>query len=165
MLACCVYIIDLGTHLAPPGSHMNYMREIAIGWELLDINARKQSGCRILYKKYPLQLTEGSPLKSEIENIFNEKLPANWARRFNIKSLLGTYCILLNENFSENDGTDGFSKIALQRLQAGIEHSSLPKPRSPFGIFMCSEPDLEFLRSLPPNIQTFIASSVEFSRS
>lgn len=159
-LACCVHVVDVGTHEVIVQNSLCPTRQIALGWELVGDQTTEGRSPQKVYKTYDLSFTEGSTLRLDLESWMGDQFK-NRIRQFDLKSLLGKYCMLELVPYSLREaGNDHFvQKISL--LPTGFDQAALAKPLAPFGVFKISTPDMEMFKRLPHAIQEQIKSSPE----
>lgn len=156
---CCVQVIDVGTQAHTKAGKIAHRREILFAWERVDPTIDSAAKPMVVYKCYGMNLGQDSSLRKDLEQLLSTQNP-NWFQRFTPKSLLGKYCVVTLASQPEN-----LSSICVTRvkaLKADIDPSKLPKPITPFGIFMISEPDIDLFERLPQDIRQKISLSPEW---
>ena len=161
-LACCVKVIDVGTQNFKAPSGATPKREIVLAWELMFASEHHKRLLQIVYKSYELNLTKGSTLRQDLQSWLGDELKEDSIKRFAPKSLLSKYCILKLDSYIGVDGKKNHSAQKITPLPKEFDLSKLVKPVTQFGIFMVSEPDMNLLESLPPEIQNKIKNSPEY---
>lgn len=153
--ACCVQVIDVGTQ--------QNKRELVLGWELLLTDRMSTAEPIIVYKSYQLSIATDSDLRKDVEQMLGGNINAESYKRFSPKALLGSYCLLIL-SYSPTCVEDGSLCVSrAQSLSADLDQTALPRPKTPYGFFMTSEPDMELLSQLPTEIQARIKQSIEFT--
>lgn len=160
--ACCVQVIDMGTQPSPKAEKLAHRREILFGWELVDPTIDLAVKPRVVYKCYGMNLGVDSSLRKDLERLLSTHNP-DWFQRFTPKSLLGRYCVVTFASQSENLSSVYVKTV--KALKADIDTSKLPKPKTSFGIFMISEPDIDLFERLPQDIRQKIRLSPEWDYS
>lgn len=160
--ACCVHLIDIGSQRVGSFKDVSIQRQIVLGWELLSPLMTKGPQGQMVYKTYQMSWGLESPLRKDIERWSGGGQSEQQLKRFNLKSVLGQ-CHQLELTVTTNEvDTSTNENLNVGPLPADIDRSTLPKPRTPFRIFMISEPDMEFFDQLPSDIQEKIKLSPEF---
>ena len=154
---CCVQIIDNGSQQVKTHDGVRQARELIFGWELVGYG----QGPKTVYKTYDMRLTEGSPLRQDLESWMGDEF-TDKIKRFDLKSILGKYCMLTLSSSSVENGVVNHFVNEITPLSSDSEQSTLAKPLTRYGIFMASEPDMDLFDSLPVEIQEQIKSSPEF---
>ena len=161
-LACCVWVIDVGTQnfKAPSGAFQK--REIVLGWELMHASEDHKKLLRIVYKSYELNLAEGSILRQDLQSWLGDEFNEDNIKRFVPKSLLSKYCFL---ELGSSTGVEGKKNNSVQKitpLPKKFDQNNELKPVTQYRTFMVSEPDMDLLESLPPEVQKKIKNSPEY---
>jgi hypothetical protein len=161
-LACCTQLIDLGTHASSNLNESNHRQKLLkVGWELTSEQQPTQDHQNLLrYKEYTFSFDPSSELRRDLARWLPNMMNAESLRRFNLKSILGKFCYLRLAKLSPDLGQDQILEIFPASSSSTI--SSNQRPVSRIQMFMMSEPDIDFLNSLPSKIQEKIRSSIEF---
>lgn len=160
--ACCIQIIDVGSQKVESSKEISLKRQIIIGWELLSPAKTSSKQGQIIYKIYPMSWDVESQLRKDVEGWSGRSQSEQSSSRFNVKSLLGKFHRLEFTSTSERNEEIFQENLKVVSLPEDIDQSTLPKPYTPFRIFMISEPDMEFFDQLPKEIQEKIKLSPEF---
>jgi hypothetical protein len=163
-LACCTQLIDLGTHASSNLNESNrHQKLLTIGWELISEQQQTQDHQNLLrYKEYTFSLNPNSELRRDLEKWLPNMMNDESLRRFNLKSVLGKFCYLGLVNLSSIKDRGQDQIIEIFPASSSSTKSSNQRPVSRIQMFMMSEPDIDFLNSLPSAIQEKIRSSIEF---
>ena len=161
-LACCVSVIDAGSQKVETSKAASIERQIILGWEVPSFTDTSNPQGQMVYKTYRMSWDIESPLRKDIERWRGGDLSDDQLRRFNLKSVLGKYCKLDLGVATDGLGTSANENLKVDPLPADIDQSTLPKPQTPFRIFMISELNMEFFDQLPSDIQEKIKLSPEF---
>lgn len=162
-LGCCIRVIDLGTQTHTRSQKIASTREMVLGWELIPSDGNTTTNPVFVYKCYELSMAPESSLRKDTERLLGYQINADTHKRFGPKALLGRYCQLIMRKQPVDDIGSAFSVLRIKSLPSDLDQADLPKPITPYGFFMTSEPDMEQLSSLPPEIQDMIRQSIEFS--
>ena len=156
-----MHVVDVGTQEVVEQSSLRLTRQIALGWELVDDQTTEGRSPQKVYKTYDMSFTEGSALRQDLESWmgdeFNDRI-----KRFDLKSILGKYCILTLGSSSGEDGEVNHFVNEISPLPSDLDQKILAKPLTRYGIFMISEPYMDLFDNLPVEIQEQIKSSPEF---
>jgi hypothetical protein len=159
--ACCVHVIDVGTQDGIVQSNLFKMRQIALGWELACNQTTKARSPQVVYKTYDMSFAEGSALRQDLESWMGDEFKDR-IRRFDLKSILGKYCMLTLSSSSGENGEVHHFVNEITPLSSDLEQKTLVKPLTRYGVFMISEPDMDLFDNLPFEIQELIKKSPEF---
>lgn len=162
-LACCVHVVDVGTQTQATTRKIRSKREMFLGWELILPDSTHTPKSRVVYKCYELSIAPESSLRKDVERLIGHELNANTYKRFSPKELLGSYCQLGLSNPLNGVDDSSLCVSRVKCLPTDLDRAALPKPKTPYGFFMTSEPDMELLSRLPPEIQAKIRQSIEFT--
>ena len=157
---CCVQLIDIGTQRVAAYDGSGLRRKIIVRWELVVGPVANSLMPKTVYKTYDMSFTEGSAMRQDLESWFGDEFNDR-IRRFDLKSILGKYCMLTLASSSGGVGERDHSVQRITPLTTGFNQAPLLKPMTPFGIFNISTPDMEMFERLPHEIQEQIKNSPE----
>lgn len=158
-IACCIQVIDLGTQRINAPDGVWFARKIMFTWELIGNNTADDRGPHAVYKTYDLSFTEDSELRQDLQSWLGDEFK-NRIRQFDLKSMLGKYCMLELITCGGELGSEQLIQ-KITPLPNGSDQSTLAKPSAQLGVFNISTPDLEMFGRLPHAIQEQIKSSPE----
>ncbi|WP_408595131.1 phage replication initiation protein, NGO0469 family [Limnohabitans sp.] len=161
LTACCIQVIDLGTQRINATNRDWCARKIMFTWEVVGDQTTEGRTHQKVYKAYDMRLTEGSELRQDLQSWFGDEFNES-NKRFDLKSILGKYCLLALDSSSGVEVVGNQSVQKITPLSSDLDQNTLAKPLTRYGIFMTSEPDMDLFDSLPVEIQEQIKNSPEY---
>ena len=166
-LARCYRIVDLGTQKSEYMGQVKFLHKITINWEILSKDEdgqpiRMKDGRPFsIYKNYTMSWAEMSNLRKDLQRWRGKPFTQEELRRFDLKTVLGAYCML---NVIERQGSDGkmYTNVeTVSPVPAMIKQLGLPPAVNKDTIFNLSEPDMELFETFHDSLKTKIKSSPE----
>jgi len=117
-LARCYRIIDLGTQKSEYMGQTKFLHKLMVGWEIHGMNddgsAIKMKDGRpfSIFKNYTMSWSEKANLRLDLQSWRGKPFNAEEMRRFDLKTVLGVWCML---NIIERPGKDNnnvYSNVA-----------------------------------------------------
>lgn len=169
-LARCYRIIDLGTQKSEYLGVSKLLHKIMIGWEIHGVNddgsAIKMKDGRpfAMFKNYTFSWSEKANLRADLQSWRGKPFTAEEMRRFDLKNVLGAWCML---NVIEKQGNDGkmYVNVAgVSPVPSVIKNAGLPAPINPNEMFTLSEPDMVMFQGFSENLKKKIMASPEWEK-
>ena len=166
-LARCYRIVDVGTQKSEYMGQVKFQHKIMIGWEILGTDEQgqpirmKDGRPFAMFKNYTLSWSEKATLRSDLQSWRGKPFTQEELRRFDLKTVLGAYCML---NVIERQGNDGkmYVNVAgVSPVPAMIKQAGLPPAVNKNEIFNLSEPDMDLFESFSDNLKNKIKASPE----
>lgn len=169
-LARCYRIIDLGTQKSEYMGQVKYLHKIMLGWE---IHGTNDSGAPLkmndgrpfaIFKNYTLSWSDKANLRLDLQSWRGKPFTQEEMRRFDLKNILGAWCML---NVIERPGNDGkiYTNVnGVTPVPAMIKQSGLPAAVNANEIFNLSEPDMKMFETFSENLKTKIKASPEWQK-
>ena len=169
-LARCYRIIDLGTQKSEYMGQVKYLHKIMLGWE---IHGTNDSGVPLkmndgrpfaIFKNYTLSWSDKANLRLDLQSWRGKPFTQEEMRRFDLKNILGAWCML---NVIERPGNDGkiYTNVnGVTPVPAMIKQSGLPAAVNANEIFNLSEPDMKMFETFSENLKTKIKASPEWQK-
>ena len=154
-----------------------------LGWEIHGVNEdgtpiKMQDGRPFaMFKNYTLSWSDKATLRIDLQAWRGRPFTAEEMRRFDLKTILGAWCML---NVIERQGTDGKMYVNVANIspvpvamkqkkviENGEEKiiSILPKPINKNEMFNLSDPDMEMFNTFSDNLKKKIQGSPEFEKA
>jgi hypothetical protein len=169
-LARCYRIIDLGTQKSEYMGQVKYLHKIMLGWE---IHGTNDSGVPLkmndgrpfaIFKNYTLSWSDKANLRLDLQSWRGKPFSQEEMRRFDLKNVLGAWCML---NVIERPGNDGkiYTNVnGVTPVPAMIKQNGLPAAVNANEIFNLSEPDMKMFETFSDNLKAKIKSSPEWQK-
>lgn len=169
-LARCYRIIDLGTQKSEYMGQVKYLHKIMLGWE---IHGTNDSGVPLkmndgrpfaIFKNYTLSWSDKANLRLDLQSWRGKPFTQEEMRRFDLKNILGAWCML---NVIERPGNDGkiYTNVnGVTPVPAMIKQNGLPAAVNANEIFNLSEPDMKMFETFSDNLKTKIKASPEWQK-
>lgn len=155
-IARCYKVIDLGTQTVTGQYGTKQQQKVNITWELLDDDVKMQDGRPFATsKKYTASLHEKAQLRKDLEAWRGKKFTDEELEAFDLKNILGTYCMLQIVHVESGDKT-------YANVNAIMSTKQKPKGVNDDGYFDIDAPDMAVFDSLSDFIKKQIQESAEF---
>lgn len=166
-VAVCYGLIDLGTHHSPTFGKEEH--KALVQWEVPDIRSdferdgQKVNLPRAISKRYTVSLSEKANLRKDLESWRGRKFTAQELSGFDLKTILGTACLLQIVHETNKEGRTYSTIAAIMALPKGTVR---PKSENPLSFFSFEEagdkPELP--AGLPEWVQKIIFESNEWKK-
>jgi len=169
-LARCYRIIDTGTQKSEYLGQTKYLRKVMLGWELFAQDdhggaLRMKDGRPFaMFKNYTLSWADKANLRADLQSWRGKPFSQEEMRRFDLKTILGAWCML---NVMEKQGNDGkmyLNVMGISPVPAMIKQAGLPTAINKNEVFMLDHPDMEMFATFSENLKKKIASSPEWEQ-
>ena len=170
-LARCYRIIDLGTQKSEYMGQVKYQHKIVIGWEIHGMN---DDGTTIImqdgrpfsiFKNYTLSWSEKANLRLDLQSWRGKPFTQEEMRRFDLKNVLGAFCMLNVIDRPSADGSKTYSNVnGVTPVPAMIKQNGLPAAVNKNELFNIAEPDMEMFNGFTDNLKQKITSSPEWEK-
>jgi hypothetical protein len=169
-LARCYRIVDLGTQKSEYQGQVKYLHKVMLGWEIHGVNEdgtpiKMQDGRPFaMFKNYTLSWSDKATLRIDLQAWRGRPFTAEEMRRFDLKTILGAWCML---NVIERQGTDGKMYVNVANISpvpAMIKQNGLPAAINKNEMFNLSEPDMTMFETFSDNLKKKIQGSPEWEK-
>jgi hypothetical protein len=169
-LARCYRIIDLGTQKSEYLGQVKYLRKVMLGWE---IHGADDSGTPLkmkdgrpfaMFKNYTLSWAEKANLRADLQSWRGKPFSQEEMRRFDLKTILGAWCML---NVIEKQGNDGKMYVnvtGITPVPSMIKQAGMPAPVNKNEVFMIESPDMEIFQTFSENLKKKITATPEWEK-
>jgi hypothetical protein len=169
-LARCYRIIDLGTQKTEYLGQVKYLPKIMLGWE---IHGQDEAGTPLkmkdgrpfaMFKNYTKSWNDKANLRGDLQAWRGRPFTAEELKRFDLKTILGVWCML---NVIEKQGNDGKTYVnvdGITPVPSMIKQAGLPTAINKNEVFTLDEPDMEMFKSFSENLKKKIMASPEWER-
>jgi len=169
-LARCYRIIDLGTQKSEYLGQVKYLRKVMLGWE---IHGSDDSGAALkmkdgrpfaMFKNYTLSWAEKANLRADLQSWRGKPFSQEEMRRFDLKTVLGAWCML---NVIEKQGNDGKTYVnvnGITPVPSMIKQAGLPTAVNKNEVFMLDTPDMEMFNTFSDNLKKKIMATPEWEK-
>jgi hypothetical protein len=170
-LARCYRIIDLGTQKSEYLGQVKYLRKVMLGWE---IHGTDDAGTPLkmkdgrpfaMFKNYTLSWAEKANLRADLQSWRGKPFTAEEMRRFDLKTILGAWCML---NVIEKQGTDGKMYVnvtGITPVPSMIKQAGMPTAVNKNEVFMIDAPDMEIFKTFSDNLKKKIMGTPEWEKA
>ena len=169
-LGRCYRIIDLGTQKSEYMGQVKYLHKVMLGWELHGTNdagepLKMKDGRPFgIFKNYTLSWSEKANLRLDLQSWRGKQFSQEEMRRFDLKTVLGVWCML---NIIDRVGTDGktYTNVnGLTPVPSVIKQAGLPAPVNKNELFNIGDPDMAMFETFSDNLKKKISSSPEWQK-
>lgn len=169
-LARCYRIVDLGTQKSEYMGQVKYLHKVMLGWEIHGMNEdgtpikMKDGRPFAMFKNYTLSWADKATLRGDLQSWRGKPFTAEELRRFDLKTILGAWCML---NVIERAGTDGKMYVNVANISpvpAMIKQNGLPTAVNKNEMFNLSEPDMAMFETFSDNLKKKIQGSPEWEK-
>lgn len=169
-LARCYRIVDVGTQKSEYQGQVKYLHKVMLGWEIHGVNEdgtpikMKDGRPFAMFKNYTLSWSDKATLRIDLQAWRGRPFTAEEMRRFDLKTILGAWCML---NVIERQGTDGKMYVNVANISpvpAMIKQNGLPAAINKNEMFNLSEPDMAMFETFSDNLKKKIQNSPEWER-
>ena len=166
-LARCYRIVDLGSQKVEYMGETKIQRKIMLGWELF---GQDDEGAELvtedgkpmaIFKNYTLSWSENANLRKDLQSWRNKPWTDAEARRFDLKTIIGAYC-MLNVIHREVNGKTYANVATIGPVPSLIRQAGLPKAVNKNQLFMITEPDMDMFETFGKGLKEKITSSPEW---
>jgi hypothetical protein len=169
-LGRCYRIIDLGTQKSEYLGQVKTLRKVMLGWE---IHAQDDDGNPLrmkdgrpfgMFKNYTLSWAEKANLRADLQSWRGKPFSQEEMRRFDLKTILGAWCML---NVIEKQGNDGKMYVnvtGITPVPSMIKQAGMPAPVNKNEVFMIESPDMEIFQTFSDNLKKKIMGSPEWDK-
>ena len=169
-LGRCYWIIDLGTQKFENMGQVRYMHKIKLGWEIHGSdNAGKPLKMKdgrplAVFKNYTLSWSEKATLRIDLQSWRGKLFTQEEMRQFNLKSVLGAWCILNVIEHAGQNGNTYASVDGITPVPSMIEQNGLPEPVNSNAFFTLDDPDMEIFANFSDHLKAKISASPQWER-
>ena len=169
-LARCYRIVDLGTQKSEYQGQVKYLHKVMLGWEIHGVNddgtpiKMKDGRPFAMFKNYTLSWSDKATLRIDLQAWRGRPFTAEEMRRFDLKTILGAWCML---NVIERQGNDGKMYVNVANISpvpAMIKQAGLPAAVNKNEMFNLAEPDWVMFETFSDNLKKKIINSPEFEK-
>jgi len=169
-LARCYRIVDIGTQKTEYMGAVKHLHKVTFSWE---IHAIDESGAKVLmddgrpfsiFKSYTLSWSEKANLRLDLQSWRGKPFSQEELRRFDLKNVLGAWCML---NIIERSGNDGktYSNVGgVTPVPAMIKQNGLPEGVNKLELFNLQAPDMQMFETFSDKLKEKIKSSPEWQK-
>jgi len=153
----CFKIIDIGTQTQTGMYGTNEQHKVMISWELLDDDVKMEDGRPFAISQfYTVSLHEKATLRKDLEAWRGKKFTDEELEGFDLKNVLGVYCML--QVVHSSDG-----KYANMNSIMGYKGEK-PAPVNPNVVFDIDNPDMKLFESFSDNMKAKIMAAPEWNK-
>jgi hypothetical protein len=169
-LARCYRIVDVGTQKSEYMGQSKLLHKVMLGWEIHGTNddgtpiKMKDGRPFAMFKNYTLSWAEKATLRIDLQSWRGKPFTSEEMRRFDLKTVLGAWCML---NVIERQGNDGKMYVNVANITpvpSVIKQHGLPTAVNKNEIFNLSDPDMEMFNGFSENLKKKIMQSPEWER-
>jgi len=160
----------VGTQKSEYQGQVKYLHKVMLGWEIHGMNddgspiKMKDGRPFAMFKNYTLSWSDKATLRIDLQAWRGRPFTAEEMRRFDLKTILGAWCML---NVIERAGNDGKMYVNVANISpvpAMIKQGGLPTPINKNEMFNLSEPDMEMFNAFSDNLKKKIQGSPEWEK-
>lgn len=168
-LARCYRIVDLGTQETNYKGKINYQRKMMVQWEVhgADENGEslvtKAGEPMTISKNYTVSLDEKARLRKDLISWRGRAFTAEELKGFELKNLLGAWCMLGVIETPGNDGKTYSNVESITPVHSIIKKNGLPPYHNEVGLFSLDSPDMELFETFSDHLKGKIQGSPEWA--
>jgi len=168
-LARCYRIVDLGTQETQYQGKINHQRKLMIQWE---VHGQDDDGHALvtkagepmtISKNYTVSLGEKARLRQDLITWRGKAFTPEELKGFELKNLLGVWCMLSVVETQGNDGKTYSNVNAITPVPAIVKKNGLPSYFNEPGIFSIDTPDMALFEMFSDHLKAKIMASPEWS--
>jgi len=166
-LGRCWRIIDLGSQKVEYMGETKVQRKIMIGWELFgetdDGTPLKTDDGKpmSIFKQYTLSWSENANLRKDLQAWRGKPWTDAEANRFDLKTVLGAFC-MLNVIVTSKNGKTYSNVGGISPVPAMMKSAGLPNGVNKTQLFTIADPDMDVFDNLSNHIKQKIEGSPEW---
>jgi len=168
-LARLYRIVDLGTQERRYEADVKFQRQVMLGWE---IHSEDEAGeptvtedgvPMAIFKNYTLSWNEAATLRKDLQAWRGKPWTDAEAKRFDLKNILGQWCLLNVVHKVGRQGDKTFANVAgIGPVPSFLKQKGLPAGHNELQLFRLGEPDWELYETFSKGLKAKIESSPEF---
>lgn len=169
-LARLYRIVDLGTQTSQfDGGEVKMQRKVMFGWE---IHGEDDNGVPLLteegkpmavFKNYTLSWNEAATLRKDLQAWRGTPWTDKEAARFDLKNVLGQWCMLNVLHRPGNKDGKMFANVAgISPVPGFLKKQGLPEGHNELQMFRLGDPDWELFETFSKGLKAKIESSPEY---
>jgi len=169
-LARLYRIVDLGTQTSQfDGGEVKMQRKVMFGWE---IHGEDDNGVPLLteegkpmavFKNYTLSWNEAATLRKDLQAWRGQPWTDKEASRFDLKNVLGQWCMLNILHRPGNKDGKIFANVAgISPVPGFLKKQGLPEGHNELQMFRLGDPDWELFETFSKGLKAKIESSPEY---
>jgi hypothetical protein len=169
-LARLYRIVDLGTQTSQfDGGEVKMQRKVMFGWE---IHGEADDGTPLLteegkpmavFKNYTLSWNEAATLRKDLQAWRGTPWTDKEAARFDLKNVLGQWCMLNIIHRPGNKDGKVFANVAgISPVPGFLKKQGLPEGHNELQMFRLGDPDWELFETFSKGLKAKIESSPEY---
>lgn len=171
-LARCYRIVDLGTQKSDFKGQIKMTRQVMLGWEILGSDEagkpiRMADGRPFaIFRNFTLSWADSSNLRLSLQSWRGRPFSQEEMRRFDLKNILGAFCMLNVIDKPSKDGQKTFSNVAnITPVPGMIKQAGLPQGVNDLQIFTLQAPDWTIFETFSQNLKNKIMASPEYAKA
>ena len=170
-LARCYRIVDLGTQQSEYMGQVKFLHKLMVAWEIHGVEddgqpLRMQDGRPFsIFKNYTLSWSEKANLRLDLQSWRGKPFTQEELRRFDLKNVLGAWCMLNIIEAPSKTGNKIFSNVnGITPVPSVIKQSGLPEPVNKLELFNLQDPDMNMFNGFSDNLKAKITVSPEWQK-
>lgn len=170
-LARCYRIVDLGTQQSEYMGQVKFLHKLMVAWEIHGVEddgqpLRMQDGRPFsIFKNYTLSWSEKANLRLDLQSWRGKPFTQEELRRFDLKNVLGAWCMLNIIEAPSKTGNKIFSNVnGITPVPSVIKQSGLPEPVNKLELFNLQDPDMNMFNGFSDNLKAKITASPEWQK-
>jgi hypothetical protein len=163
-------IVDLGTQTSKyEGGEVKMQRKVMLGWE---VHGEADDGTPLLtdegkpmavFKNYTLSWNEAATLRKDLQAWRGQPWTDKEAARFDLKNVLGQWCMLNIIHRPGNSDGKMFANVAgISPVPGFLKKQGLPDGQNELQMFRLGDPDWELFETFSKGLKAKIESSPEY---
>lgn len=157
--ARCYRVIDLGTQTTEWNGQKKKAHKVMLGWELLGDERMADGRPFSISKRYTVSTHEKGNLRKDLESWRGKKFTPDEEAQFEIKNVLGAYCLL---NVTHNTGGDGNTYANIAAIMPLPKSMGKPQAVNANQLFDLDDRDMELYESFSDKLKATIAAADEW---
>jgi hypothetical protein len=169
-LARCYRIVDLGTQKKEFKGVAKLLHQITIYWEIHGTDddgkpLRMSDGRPFgVFQNYTLSWSSKANLRIDLQSWRGRPFTDEELRRFDLKTVLGAWCMLNLIESTINDGKTYVNVKGVTPVPALIKNNGLPEGVNPKEIFQLDKPDMAMFDKFHEKLKAKIMQSPEWQK-
>lgn len=168
-LARCYRIVDLGTQNSEWNGEEKRQRKLMLGWEIHSEDAEgiplltEKGDPMAIFKNYTMSWSENANLRKDLQAWRGEPWTDAEANRFDLKNILGKWCMLNVIHRAGNNGKTYANVAGISPVPAIYKKAGLPDGANDLQVFRLAEPDWSVFETFSDGLKKKISASPEYA--
>lgn len=167
-LARCYRIVDLGTQKSEFQGQIKHLQKVMMQFE---VHGEDDNGSPMvtakgepmsISKNFTLSLAEKATLRKDLQAWRGREFTADELRGFELKNVLGAWCMLTVAKFTGNNGKEYTNIVSINPVPVAIKRSGPPEGFNKLAMFVIDNPDMDLFETFGNSLKEKIQATPEW---